>query len=86
MNGSEAKEACLKRSPVVWANPIYGAFEYEYIHHIVYHPADDHFIVGLALMDKTHHSITVAPMEEVELLVLQEPTQPRMRYFTKNKT
>lgn len=86
MNGSEAKEACLKRSPVVWANPIYGAFEYEYIHHIVYNPADDHFIVGLALMDKTHHSITVAPMEEVELLVLQEQTKSGLRYTAKSKT
>ena len=86
MNGSEAKEACLKRYPVVWANPIYGTFEYEYIHHIEYHPMDDHFIVSLALMDQNHHSITVAPMEEVELLVLQEPTQPRMRYTAKSQT
>lgn len=86
MNGSEAKEACLKRYPVVWANPIYGTHEYDYIDHIEYKPKDGYFIVGLALMDQNHHSITVAPMEEVELLVLQEPTQSGLRYTAKSQT
>lgn len=86
MNGTEAKEACLKQYPIVWFSPRYGAIEYDHIHHIVYTPVDGQFKVGLALLDKNRHSITVAPMEEVELLVLQEQTQPRMRYTAKCQT
>lgn len=85
MTGDEAKAAALNGSPVVWNSPIHGAFEYDRIMRIEYTPKDGRFIVGLALLDRNRHSITVAPMEEVELLVLQEQTQPRMRYTAKNQ-
>lgn len=85
MNGTEAKEAALKELPVVWNNATHGAIEYERIFRIEYTPKDGRFIVGLALLDRNRHSITVAPMEEVELLVLQEPSKPRMRYTAKSQ-
>lgn len=76
MTGEEAKDAALRELPVVWNSPFHGAIEYERIYRIEYTPKDGRFIVGLALLDRNLHSITVAPMEEVELLVLQEPPKP----------
>lgn len=86
MNGTEAKEAFLKELPVVWNSALRGAIEYERINAIIYRKKNGRTAISLELLDRNLHSITVAPMEEVELLVLQEPTQPRMRYFAKNKT
>lgn len=86
MSGNEAKEAMLNQLPVVWHTALYGAIEYERINKIIYRPKDGRIAVSLELMDKNRHSITVAPMEEVELLVLQVETQPRMRYFAKGQS
>ncbi|MGM9646550.1 MAG: hypothetical protein ACI3YH_00260 [Eubacteriales bacterium] len=85
MTGEEAKNAALNGLPVVWSNPINGSIEYDRIMRIEYTPKDGRFIVGLALLDRNRHSITVAPMEEVELLVLQVEKEPVVRYTAKSK-
>lgn len=86
MNGTEAKEAFLKEWPVVWNSALRGAIEYERIDAIIYRKKNGRTAVSLELLDRNLHSLTVVPVEEVELLVLQVETQPRMRYFAKNKT
>ncbi|MBQ8382037.1 MAG: hypothetical protein IJX47_02400 [Clostridia bacterium] len=85
MTGEEAKVAALKELPVVWSNPIHGSIEYDRIVRIEYTPKDGRFIVGLALLDRNRHSVTVAPMEEVELIVLQVEKEPGVRYTAKGK-
>lgn len=85
MNGTEAKEAMTSGLPVVYCSGLVGAIEYDRINAIIYRPKNGRISVSLELLDKNLHSVTIAPMEEVELLVLQEQTQPCMRYTAQSK-
>jgi hypothetical protein len=75
MSGTEAKEAMINGSPVVYCSGLVGAIEYERINAIIYRQKDGRISVSLELLDQNLHSVTIAPMEEVELLVLQVKTQ-----------
>lgn len=63
MTPEEAKTAYLKKTPV-----LHNGIEYAYIHarKIQRDNAGKHIML-LELMDKSGHSITVAPVERVEL-------------------
>ena len=83
MSGAEAKQAMLKELPVVWHSVRHGAIEYDRISGIVYRPKNGRIAVSLELLDRNRHSVTMARIEEVELLVLQVKTEPCMRYTAK---
>ena len=86
MNGNEAKEAMLNQWPVVWCSNRNSSVEYERINAIIYRQKDGRISVSLELLDKNLHSVTIAPMEEVELLVLQVKTQSGLRYTARSQT
>ena len=61
MTNNEAKEALLRRTPV-----IFNGNEYEYMSAIIYrYDKDGNFLISAELIDKNKHSITVARIKDV---------------------
>lgn len=67
MTGEEAKKALLAGSPVVFEHPALGRLVYAEIYAIRYMRGKNGVAVSLELLDRNKHSITVAPLKEVEL-------------------
>lgn len=61
MNNAEAKEALIRRSPV-----IYNGINYSYISAIIYrYDMNNNLLISAELTDKTKRSVTIAQIKDV---------------------